>query len=49
VLSAGELADPDVAFFVAANPGWVRGHDLVCLTRLSPDNVRPRMVDELRG
>lgn len=48
-LSSGELANPDVAFFVAANPGWVLGHDLVCLTRLSPDNVRPRMVDALRG
>jgi hypothetical protein len=48
-LSSGELVTPDVAFFVAANPGWVHGHDLVCLTRLTPDNLRPAMVDALRG
>ena len=36
-----ELADPDVAFFVAANPGHGRGDELACLTRLEPDNLTP--------
>ena len=36
-----ELADPDVAFFVAANPGHGRGDELACLTTLEPGNLTP--------
>lgn len=31
----------DVAFFLARNPGYAAGHELVCLTELSLDNLRP--------
>lgn len=32
------MADPDVAFFIARNPGYHRGDELVTITRLSPEN-----------
>ena len=31
--------DPDVAYFLEANPGYVRGNDLVCLARLAEENL----------
>jgi hypothetical protein len=37
----GEAARPDVAFFLRSNPGYVHGDELVCLTELSPQNLRP--------
>lgn len=33
--------DPFVAFFERVNPGHLRGDELACLTRISPDNVTP--------
>jgi hypothetical protein len=39
--------DPHVAFFLARNPGYVQGDELVCLADLSPENLTPagrRMV-----
>ena len=47
--SEATLRNPDVAFFVALNPGWVVGHDLVCLTKLDPDNLRPQHRERLLG
>lgn len=44
-----DLRNPDVAFFAARNPGHERGHDLVCLCELSPDNLKPRMRPLLLG
>ncbi|HHT21057.1 MAG TPA: hypothetical protein GXZ74_06440 [Tissierellia bacterium] len=32
--------DPNYQFFITANPGFSKGHDLACLTRLSCDNLR---------
>lgn len=43
------LRNPDAAFFAEANPGHARGHDLVCLTVLDPDNLRPRHRERLLG
>ena len=43
-LAAVEDADrcrPEVAFFLRANPGYVRGDELVCLTELCANNLRP--------
>ncbi|MDI9497506.1 MAG: hypothetical protein QM270_03340 [Bacillota bacterium] len=34
------LRNPDIAWFQAANPGWVDGDDLVCLASLKPENLR---------
>jgi hypothetical protein len=39
--SPRERADPDVAFFLAANPGWHLGEELACLTELRPENLTP--------
>jgi hypothetical protein len=36
-----ELARPEVGFFLARNPGYVHGDELVCLTELSEQNLRP--------
>jgi hypothetical protein len=36
-----EAARPDVCFFLAHNPRYVRGDELVCLTELSSENLRP--------
>lgn len=44
-----ELANPDIAFFAARNPGHALGHDLVCLTDLRPGNLKPRMRPTLLG
>jgi hypothetical protein len=38
-VTAERLADPDVAFFVKANPGHTAGDELACLTELVPDNL----------
>jgi hypothetical protein len=35
----GREIDPHIAFFLARNPGHVRGDELVCLTELSPENL----------
>jgi len=37
----GRARDPHVAFFLEANPGFVRGEELVCLTRVDEDNLTP--------
>ncbi len=33
---------PDVAHFMTLNPGYRNGDELVCLCRLTPENLRPR-------
>jgi hypothetical protein len=37
----GREKDPHVAFFLAANPGYVRGTELACLCPLSRENLTP--------
>ena len=48
-ITARDLKNPDVAFFVARNPGHPLGHDLVCLCDLAPANLKPRMRPILLG
>ena len=36
-----EARRADVAFFLTRNPGYAWGDELVCLTELCPDNLRP--------
>jgi hypothetical protein len=41
------LQDPHVAFYISKNPGHMNGDELVCITRVHPDNFTPagrRMV-----
>ena len=40
-VTARERVRPDVAYFLACNPGYVQGDELVCLCELSPNNMRP--------
>jgi hypothetical protein len=40
-ITPAEAARADVAFFLARNPGYREGDELVCLTELSPENLRP--------
>jgi hypothetical protein len=35
----GRLDDPHVAFFLARNPGWRAGDELVCLTEIAEENL----------
>jgi len=35
------LSRPEVRFFLRRNPGYRRGEELLCLTELSPANLRP--------
>lgn len=37
----GREGDPHVAFFVSRNPGHSNGDELVCLTKLCPENLTP--------
>lgn len=40
-VSESEARRADVAFFLDKNPGYSRGDELVCLTELNLDNLRP--------
>jgi hypothetical protein len=33
-------AHPHVRFFLEKNPGYARGHELVCVAEISPDNMK---------
>jgi hypothetical protein len=35
------MLDPHIAFFLQRNPGYVRGDELVCITRICEDNLTP--------
>lgn len=40
-IEEAEAARPDVAFFLRSNPGYAGGDELVCLTELASENLRP--------
>jgi hypothetical protein len=40
-LPEGRMPDPHIAFFLARNPGFVSGDELVCLTRIDEGNLTP--------
>jgi hypothetical protein len=39
--SERHLEKPEVRFFVERNPGYVHGHELVCISELSERNLKP--------
>lgn len=45
----GRVEDPHVRFFLARNPGYIRGDELVCLTRIHDDNLTPLGKRMARG
>jgi hypothetical protein len=52
VVPPGRTADAHVRHFLARNPGFVSGDELVCLTRIDDDNLTPagrRMADIKRS
>jgi hypothetical protein len=40
-ISPAEAQRPDVAFFLASNPGYAAGDELLCITELCAENLRP--------
>jgi hypothetical protein len=40
-VSEEDCRRPEVRFFLERNPGYTRGHELVCLTELHEDNLKP--------
>ena len=40
-IPVAERERPEVAYFLRRNPGYVRGEELVCLTELCAENLRP--------
>lgn len=51
-VAPGRSEDAHIRFFLARNPGFVRGDELVCLTRIHDDNLTPagrRMAGIPRG
>ena len=51
-VAPGRTEDAHIRFFLARNPGFVRGDELVCLTRIHDDNLTPagrRMAGIPRG
>ena len=39
-ISGREAQKPAARFFLERNPGYRRGHELICLARLNPENLR---------
>jgi len=40
-ITARELRNPQIAFFLHRNPDWIRGAELACLADLSTENLKP--------
>jgi len=40
VVSEHRRRHPHVAFFLARNPGYARGHELACVAEISPENMK---------
>lgn len=41
-ITAAQLKDPNIAFFLKANPGYQQGDDMVCLAILDKKNLIPK-------
>lgn len=48
-LTEHRLQDPHVEFFMSRNPGYSRGDELVCITELVTENIKPLGRRFLRG
>jgi len=44
-----ELRNPDIRFFLQANPNYAQGDDLVCIARMHRNNLKPRAKALLFG
>ena len=43
-ITEDKLKDEHIAYFVKHNPEYIKGNDIVCITRLSKDNLSKRAV-----
>jgi hypothetical protein len=43
------LSNRHIAFFAEKNPGYIKGNDIVCITKLSRNNLTKRMQKFLMG
>lgn len=48
-INEGRLKDKNIAFFVKINPFYQKGNDVICIAKLSKDNLRPRAKKLLFG
>jgi hypothetical protein len=48
-ITDARLGDRHIRHFLELNPGHIRGEDLVCLTELAPDNLKPTIRQRLLG
>jgi hypothetical protein len=48
-ISKERLRDKNIAFFVEKNPDYQKGNDIVCITKLSKDNLNKRIRQFLLG
>ena len=46
-IGSRELKNKDVEFFCQANPGYIKGNDLVCLAKIDKANLRKRVKELL--
>lgn len=35
------MKDPDIGYFMKSNPGYFKGDELICIARVSEDNLKP--------
>jgi hypothetical protein len=43
------LRDKNIAFFVDRNPDYIKGNDIICITKLSKSNLKKRIQRFLLG
>ena len=48
-VTARRLADPDIAFFLEANPGHAMGDELACLAEIAERNLTPAALRAVRS
>lgn len=48
-ISEERLKDKNIAFFIEKNPDYIKGNDIVCITKLSKSNLKPRIKRFLLG
>ena len=46
-ISEARLKNPHVKFFCFKNPEYAAGNELLCISRIDPDNVRPALLRRL--
>ena len=48
-ISEERLSNKNIAFFASKNPGYINGDEIVCITKLTKSNLKPRVKRLLLG